>query len=160
MILYHGSLEIVSCPRIILPSRTLDYGSGFYTTTSERQATEWAKRRLRGNDHKAYVNVYEVDESEFTHLKVLKFDKPSNEWIDFVESNRQNLNFTHDYDIVYGPVANDRVYAQLALYEQGFISKATLISEMKTYKLVDQMLFHTAKALACLKFRESIEVER
>ena len=34
MKLYHGSLEVVSEPRIITPNRTLDYGRGFYTTTS------------------------------------------------------------------------------------------------------------------------------
>jgi hypothetical protein len=33
MKLYHGSLEVVSKPRIIVPNRTLDYGRGFYTTT-------------------------------------------------------------------------------------------------------------------------------
>ena len=30
MKLYHGSLEIVQEPRIIKPTRTLDYGTGFY----------------------------------------------------------------------------------------------------------------------------------
>ena len=37
MILYHGSLEQVICPEIREPNRTLDYGSGFYTTTSFKQ---------------------------------------------------------------------------------------------------------------------------
>lgn len=35
---YHGSLEIVKEPRIIESSRTLDYGCGFYTTSSYEQA--------------------------------------------------------------------------------------------------------------------------
>lgn len=43
----------------------------------------------------------------------------------------------------YGPVANDRVYAAFSLFEQGLLSKQELITELKTYKLVDQMLFHT-----------------
>ena len=38
MELYHGSVEVVRNPRIIQPERTLDYGSGFYTTTSFHQA--------------------------------------------------------------------------------------------------------------------------
>ena len=72
--------------------------------------------------------------------------------------NRQDENFVHDYDIVYGPVANDRVYIQFSLYEQGFISKQTLLQELKVYKLVDQMLFHTEQALKYLRFVEAKEV--
>ena len=38
MILYHGSIEQVEKPEIRKANRALDYGSGFYTTTSEEQA--------------------------------------------------------------------------------------------------------------------------
>lgn len=72
--------------------------------------------------------------------------------------NRTERGFTHSYDIVYGPVANDRVYAAFALYEGGLLNKQNLISELKTYKLVDQYLFHTEKALKALTFMESKEV--
>mgnify|MGYP004616362165 CR=1 FL=1 len=34
MIIYHGGLDIVSKPEIRIPTRTLDYGSGFYITGS------------------------------------------------------------------------------------------------------------------------------
>lgn len=34
MILYHGSLDIVDNPEIKVPNRTLDYGAGFYLTSS------------------------------------------------------------------------------------------------------------------------------
>ena len=44
MLLYHGSPQIVRKPRILVPNRTLDYGIGFYTTTSEQQAHDWALR--------------------------------------------------------------------------------------------------------------------
>ena len=72
--------------------------------------------------------------------------------------NRTERGFTHDYDIVYGPVADDNVYTQFTLYEGGIISMPTLIQELKTYKLVDQYLFHTEKSLTAIKFIESIEV--
>lgn len=49
MILYHGSIEIVDNPEIRIPSRSLDYGSGFYTTTSFKQAEDWVKRKLNTN---------------------------------------------------------------------------------------------------------------
>ena len=46
MKLYHGSLDKVEEPKIIIPTRTLDYGAGFYTTTSFNQAVKWVERKL------------------------------------------------------------------------------------------------------------------
>ena len=72
--------------------------------------------------------------------------------------NRTQKGFEHDYDIVYGPVANDKVYASFALYEGGLIDKQTLISELKTYKLIDQYLFHTEKSLEFINFMIAEEI--
>ena len=159
MKLYHGSNIIIKQPRLLQPTRTLDYGSGFYTTTSEQQAREWIIKKTKSIDERKYVNIYEINDTELNSMKVLRFDKPTNEWIDFVMRNRQDETFTHDFDIVYGPVANDRVYLQFGLYEQGFISKTTLLAELKVYKLVDQMLFHTEKSMQLLHFIEATEVK-
>ena len=92
-------------------------------------------------------------------IKVLLFKKTTEDWVTFVMRNRTERGFTHDYDIVYGPVADDSVYTQFTLYEGGIISMPTLIQELKTYKLVDQYLFHTEKSLTAIKFIESIEVK-
>lgn len=158
MILYHGSHTIVEQPRLLEPIRTLDYGSGFYTTTSKEQAREWIVKKARNNNLPKYVNTYEIDETMLQGFRVLWFNEPSDEWIDFVMRNRQDEMFTHDYDIVYGPVANDRVYVQFALYEQHFISKETLLTELKVYKLVDQMLFHTDRSMKLLHFLNAEEI--
>ena len=64
----------------------------------------------------------------------------------------------HDYDIVYGPVANDRVYACFALYEGGVMNKQNLLAELRTYDLVDQYLFHTERALSLLTFIKAKEI--
>lgn len=156
MKIYHGSLEVVEHPKILQPNRKLDYGKGFYTTTSEQQAHEWAERRMR--DKKVthgYVNIYELNERLLTELKCLIFTEPTEEWVNFVMKNRTERGYTHDYDIVYGPVANDSVYTQFTLYEGGIISMPTLIQELKTYKLVDQYLFHTEESLRAIRFAES-----
>lgn len=50
------------------------------------------------------------------------------------------------------------IYAAFALYEGGIIDKQQLIRELKTYKLVDQYLFHTFNALKHLHFLEAKEV--
>ena len=158
MKLYHGSLEVVSDPRIITPNRTLDYGRGFYTTTSYEQAEQWVRRR-KGTQHSiGYVNVYELADSLPDDIKQLRFDSPTEEWVDFVMRNRTEKGYEHSYDIVYGPVANDRVYAAFALYESNLLDKEGLIRELRAYELVDQFLFHTEQSLQHLTFIEAKEV--
>ena len=159
MKLYHGSLVTIEKPKILKPTRTLDYGSGFYTTTSYEQAKQWVSRKLSDKQAVGYVNVYEFQQSALESVKSLVFKQPNEEWVDFVMQNRMNPNFHHDYDLVYGPVANDTVYAQFSLFEGGLISKATLIEELKAYQLVDQMLFNTENALAFLTFVKAEEVK-
>ena len=160
MRVYHGSLEMVEHPKILQPNRQLDYGKGFYTTTSERQAQEWVKRRMgeKKTTH-GYINIYELDERALAELKCLIFSEPTEEWVNFVMKNRLERGFTHNYDIVYGPVADDSVYTQFTLYEGGIISMPTLIQELKTYKLVDQYLFHTEESLRAIRFIKSKIIE-
>ena len=158
MKLYHGSLEVVSNPRIITPNRTLDYGRGFYTTTSYEQAEQWVRCR-KGTQHSiGYVNVYELADILPDDIKQLRFETPTEEWVDFVMRNRTEKGYEHSYDIVYGPVANDRVYAAFALYESNLLDKEGLIRELRAYELVDQFLFHTEQSLQHLTFIEAKEV--
>lgn len=159
MKIYHGSIEIVEKPEIREANRSLDYGSGFYATTSYEQALSWVKRRANEKKlSKGYINIYEFNKDSINNFKHLIFESATEEWLDFVMQNRIHDSFEHDYDIVYGPVANDKVYASFALFEGGFINKQALISELKTYKLVDQYLFHTEDSLKTLKFIEAKEV--
>ena len=78
MKLYHGSNIIIKQPRLLQPTRTLDYGSGFYTTTSEQQAREWIIKKTKSIDERKYVNIYEINDTEMNSMKVLRFDKPTN----------------------------------------------------------------------------------
>ena len=82
----------------------------------------------------------------------------SEKWVDFVMANRTKKDFDHPYDIVGGPVANDRVYAAFALYESGLLNKEELIRELKTHVLSDQWLFHTVRSLHYISFKEAKEV--
>lgn len=160
MKVYHGSLEVVETPEIRTANRTLDYGKGFYATTSAKQAEDWTLRRMKERYAlKGYVNEYELNEEMAKAMQCLTFKSPTDEWLDFVMANRTQRGFTHTYDIVFGPVANDRVYAAFALYEGGVLGKSELIAELRTYKLVDQFLFHTEKSLKTLKFIKAKEIE-
>ncbi len=48
---------------------------------------------------------------------------------------------------------------RFALFEGGIISKESLITELMTYKLVDQYLFHTDKSLLYLKYQTNKLIE-
>ena len=63
VILYHGSNVSVQDPKIIVSDRKLDFGPGFYLTSSYEQASRWSvltvMRRKRGCKT---ISVFEFDE--------------------------------------------------------------------------------------------------
>ena len=78
MKIYHGSIEIVEQPEIRKANRTLDYGSGFYTTTSYEQAEAWVRRKMSEcKVNVGYVNVYEFDRETANNFKLLEFAQPN-----------------------------------------------------------------------------------
>lgn len=153
MICYHGSDTIVDIPRILEAKRPLDFGGGFYVTTSEEQAKRWAiKVAYRNNNNHRCVNRYEFDlENAKLELSVIHFEIADEKWLDFICDNRSGRT-TGDYDIVIGPVADDRVYRVVVEYENGDVDKETALKNLKTESLCGQILFHTEKALKYLKY--------
>lgn len=154
MILYHGSNVAVSKPQLIHQNRFLDFGSGFYTTTNKEQAIAFAnkvyKRRREGAK---VVSIYELDEQiAFVECSVLRFDSPDEAWLDFVFENRSGNYKGKEYDLIYGPVANDDVYTTFILYNAGALTKEQTLETLKIKKLYNQMVFTTEKALRYLKF--------
>ena len=131
----------------------LDFGGGFYATTSESQAKSWAiKVAYRNNNNHRCVNRYEFDlEKAKLELTVIHFEIADEKWLDFICDNRSGKS-TGDYDIVIGPVADDRVYRVVVEYENGDLDKETALKNLKTESLCDQILFHTEKALKYLKY--------
>jgi hypothetical protein len=53
----------------------------------------------------------------------------------------------HDYDIVYGPIANDKVVDVVDEYIDGSISADEAIRRVKVIPSIFQMSFHTQLAL-------------
>ena len=153
MICYHGSDVIVDSPRILDAKRPLDFGGGFYTTTSEIQAKNWAiKVSYRNNTIQKYINKYEFDlEEAKKNLNVIIFDKADEKWLDFICANR-NRKYIGDYDIVIGSVADDKVYRVIVEYENGDVDKELALKRLKTEALCDQISFHTDESLKYLKF--------
>ena len=161
MKLYHGSHLEVKNPKIITSSRVGDFGRGFYTTSSLEQALRWAQIRAKQEELSAgIVTAFEVQDNLFEHseLRIKTFETADEEWLDFVLANRKDVDFYHEFDIVRGPVADDRVYVCLNILEDGLADRETVIKKLKAYVLADQILFHTAKSLLFLEYASTEEV--
>lgn len=157
MKVYHGSDTVVQKPRILHSKRRMDFGSGFYTTQSRTQAEKWARSvRRRRDSPEAFVTEFDYEEKP--EMNILIFDGPFAEWFDFIIRNRKGT-FTHDYDIIIGPVADDSVYDTLFLFESGYITREEAIRKLNSAKLDGQILFHTDKSLECITYIDSWEVE-
>lgn len=156
MICYHGSDTIVDIPKILDAKRPLDFGGGFYVTSSLEQAKRWARKvAYRNNHQRRCVSRYEFDsERAKAALTVLYFEKADEKWLDFICANR-NGRPTGEYDIVIGPVADDRVYRVVVEYENGDIDRETALKNLKAEALCDQILFHTERSLEYLTYLDT-----
>lgn len=154
MTIYHGSTVIVEHPRIIKSNHMKDFGNGFYTTTNREQAIAWAQIvAVRQEATIQYLSTYEFDfERAKKELAIIKFDKPNKAWLDFVCANRCGRQVSDSHDMVFGPVANDKVYRVIQFYENGVYDIAETIKRLKVDKLYDQIFFHTEKSLEYCKF--------
>lgn len=161
MKIFHGSTEIIENPIILLNQRLLDFGKGFYTTTNQEQAERWAKikQKRAGEDSKAIVSVYEINDEIFqnSELKTKTFPVADEEWLDFIVTNRKE-DLNHGFDIIKGAVANDTLYETLTLFETGILSKQETIVRLKVHNLFDQISFHTEKSIKELKFTNLYEI--
>lgn len=161
MICYHGSDTVVDAPRVLEAKCPLDFGGGFYVTTSRAQAENWAKKvAYRNNTRQKCVNRYEFDADRArAELTVICFSSADEKWLDFICRNRSG-EYTREYDIVIGPVADDRVYRVVVEYENGDMDRDTALKNLKTEALCDQILFHTEKALSYLKYIDTEVIEQ
>lgn len=160
MILYHGSTDLVDKPEIRKGDMYLDFGVGFYTTTSENQADRWARIKMRRNNTDVgYVAVYEFDfEKAEKELNIKRFENADEKWLAFVVNNRRGAETNDNADMHIGPVADDNVYQSIRLFETGAYDAEYTVKKLKTEVLRDQWVLHTDKILEYLKFIEAKEV--
>lgn len=150
IVIYHGSSQIVEMPEIKITKYNKDFYFGFYCTIMKKQAKRWATRF--GGE--GYISLYEYTPNR--ELNILIFEKMTEEWLDFIVDCRSGK--AHNYDIVEGPMADDTIYN----YVQGFIDgkySRKAFWELAKFKYpTHQISFHTARALATLKFLEGVLV--
>jgi len=160
MKIYHGSFHKVKNPCIEKGRPSTDFGKGFYTTTNFEQAKQWAVSKLKTSKGEAVaiVSTYNFDEELLKNkkYKVKRFNSPDKEWLNFVVDCRKST--PHEYDIVFGAVANDKIYATITLYESQILTAEETVARLKINEYFNQISFHTKAAVDELEFIESMEI--
>ena len=134
MILYHGTNQDFSEIDLRKSKPNKDFGQGFYLSREYAQAMGMAK--IKGEQLETGVPTVQTYEAEFILL------------------NRNNASAepAHDYVIVIGPIANDRVGVQLWKYETQAIDLPTLVHNLRNMKgITFQYYFGTERAIKILK---------
>lgn len=162
MLIYHGSIDIVERPEIRQSDSYLDFGVGFYTTSSYEQALRWAEVKMRRkNVVQGYVSVYEFDlERAEKEMQIQKFQSADMAWLQFVVANRRGQQAEEQVDMTIGPVADDNVYQSIRLFETGVLDAEDTVKRLKTEVLHDQWTFHTERMLRYCRFVRVETVEK
>lgn len=157
MKLYHGSDILIEKIDLEKSKPFKDFGKGFYLSAEYDQAMDMAKQRIRQKQGigTPTVTAFEFDESilKGEELKVKVWDDYCVDWVKFILRNRDRRqpHPWHDYDIVYGPIANDGVTFKLRQYEAGYLTIEQLIEELKYDKgITFQYFFANERAIAKL----------
>lgn len=155
MILYHGSNIRITEPDLTKSKPYKDFGRGFYLTADKQHALRLAKQRVSFLGGEPFVNEFLFDESLMStrELKVCSWSEYCVEWGRFVMMNRDKdvRQPCHDFDIVYGPIADDGVAFQIRRCKAGYITLEEMVEELKYERgITFQYYFGTERALAKL----------
>jgi hypothetical protein len=161
MILYHGGTDAVEKPAIIRSVKGRDFGSGFYLTGMQPQAEKWACRQARIRKKTAVLNIYRFDDrTAHASLRIKIFSDYSTEWLNLVLSCRSQPDFHHDYDIVFGRIADDDVGETVQAVLDGLMPKDFALQKLSSFmEANEQYCFCTDAALNCLHYQETRRME-
>lgn len=156
MKLYHGSTVCIEEIDLHKSKPNKDFGKGFYLSLDKEQAIAMAAYKAEQIGGDPVLNIYEFDESHLSDdsLNVKIFEEYDEEWANFIFANRNNATESpvHHYDIVIGPIANDRVGLQIHKYMEHEIDLPTFIKNLKYMKgITIQYFFGTECAIKLLK---------
>ena len=159
--LYHGSNMKISQISLTQCNPYKDFGQAFYLTTDRKQALDMALAKVDIFGGEPIVNIFQFDEKLLVNgtLTYKSFDSYTEEWADFIYKHRDETIFPpykHSYDVVYGPIANDRVGLQIRNYRMGNINKTEFLRRLRYMKgITFQYAFCTPYAIEQLRHDEN-----
>ena len=162
--LYHGSQVSVPQPKAKVGRKNLDFGPGFYQTKIRKQAEDWAvvMAGRKGRNAEAILNIFQfdIDQALADDIRIKSFPTYDLEWLDYVVACRRGKDYSDEYDIVEGGVANDNVIDTVEDYEKGIITAEQALGQLR-YKKVNHQLCILNQAVIdkYLTFTESIVLD-
>lgn len=159
MILYHGSNIDIREPVLTYSRKSLDFGAGFYLSTDFEQAEKWAKRvtKVRGTGTPV-ISVFETNEGVWPMLTILHFETANHDWLQTVVSYRIGQTIKQPYDVIAGPVADDRTVDVINQYIAGSFSEDIALQLLLPMQFKDQWAMKTAQAIKALVWKEAIHL--
>jgi hypothetical protein len=164
MRVFHGSNIRIERIDLAMSEYFKDFGRGFYVTSvrkhAEERAADTARKKKMGEPvvtEFKYLEHY----PDTVGLSVMRFPAPSEDWVKFVAMNR-NPDITHpahSFDIVEGPIADDKMVFQIKEYFLGKITIETLIKRLTYKEPTHQICFCTIESLYALERVENKEFQ-
>lgn len=153
MILYHGSNVAIESIDLTKSKRYKDFGRAFYLSADKDQAVRMAEAKTVQFGGEVRVTDFEFDEECLEELSCLSYPCYSREWAEFVYNNRdEQQDFHHEYDIVYGPIANDYIGLQIRDYRRQRLTFEQFMQNILYHRgETFQYAFCTEAAIAKLK---------
>ena len=152
MKLFHGSNTYVTQIDLSRSRSAKDFGRAFYLSDDREQAREMAQFKVDTFGGDVVVNEFELDEPALDNLKCQYFNEYSEAWARFVLANRETDECVHDYDVVYGPIANDRIGRQIFNFQSGYIDFQTFLRRIQyPVGITFQWAFCTERAIKTLR---------
>ena len=151
MILFHGSNIKIDVIDLTKSKRYKDFGQAFYLSAEEEQARKMAIAKVVQFGGEESVTSFNFNESclSSNELQIKCFTEYSREWAEFVFNNRdENQDFSHEYDIVYGPIADDYIGLQIRDFKRNNITFEQFLANIRYHKgITFQYAFCTQKAI-------------
>jgi hypothetical protein len=162
MQVFHGSNVRIEKIDLAKSEFFKDFGRGFYVTNIREHAYLRAVDVCeRHNTNKPIVTEFKYMETYpvTVGMNLKKFENVSKEWVEFImlNRNRQISHPAHTFDIVEGPIADDRMVIQIRLYEQGKISMEKLVEKLTYREPTHQICFCTLGSLYALELVDENE---
>lgn len=155
MKLYHGSNMRIEQVDLSFSKPNKDFGRAFYLSDDYSQAEELANLKATFLGGKPIISTFEFDENLISEgeIKFKSFEGYTEEWAHFIYDHRNDEQgrTLHDFDVVYGPIADDKVGAQINNFRNGYITFDTFVERIKYMKGVTfQYAFCTQLAISKL----------
>ena len=140
-------------------NKALDFGYGFYLGTSFKQSSTFVVEEETGKD-RVYKFSFSLDGLDVLELRDIR-------WVLFVAYNRNKIPNTienrplikemkrieeHGYDVVVGPIADDKMAISMENFFNNNISYGQLLKCLTQLKIGDQYCLKTQKAIDNLKY--------